>query len=121
MIIHGREVKFLRTVGATCKIADLCPGQELSNIAKLFDGSSVSKYENWSKIITYLSEGYEMAQKFDDLNYVPNPITLEEIMSVTQAEFDQLVSEASAAYMGEVPTVEVEEPKKKEETNETSD
>ncbi len=121
MIIHGREVKFLRTVGATCKIADLCPNQELQNIGDLFDGNTVSKYENWCKIIVYLNEGYEMAQKFDEPNYVPKPITLEEIHAITQDEFDQLVFEASAAYRGEVPTVEAEEPKKKEETNETSD
>lgn len=121
MFIHGREVKFLRTVGATCKIADICPGQEIKNIGELFDGNTTNKYENWSKIIVYLSEGYEQAQKFDDPSYVPNPLTMEEMMAITQPEFDQLVVEASSAYRGEMPTVETEEPKKKEETSETSD
>ena len=42
MLIHGREIKFLRTVQAACDIADICPKGDMANIGKLFDVSAVS-------------------------------------------------------------------------------
>ena len=49
------------------------------------------------------------------------PVTPEEIAILDEETFGNLVAEATRAWLGDVQTVEVEEPKKKVEINETSD
>lgn len=122
MIVHGREVKFLRTVWAVNEIAKACPN---NNINKLMDvlkaESTVTINETWVTFVCALSNGYEMAHKFADKDYKPNPLTPEELYVLADDEFTSLISEATNAWFGDKITVEVEEPKKKEETKETSD
>lgn len=124
MEVNGREVKFLRTIGATCEIAELCADGDLKNIGNLFTGKIHDRYVNWVKIILALNKGYEDSEVFRTKGkHEPNPLTEEEVMALPQNIFDQLVNLASIAYTGEVPTVEVEPDKsgKKNETSETSD
>lgn len=123
MEVNGREVKFLRTIGATCEIADLCDDGDLKNIGNLFKGKLNTRYKNWIHIIIALNKGYEENESYRTKGeHKPNPLTEQELMALPQKAFDELVNLASAAYMGEVPTIEVEAEKgKKNETNETSD
>lgn len=122
MIVHGREVKFLRTVWAVNEVAKVCPE---NNIGKLTEAlqtkSTVSLNETWATFMAALSNGYEMAQKYADKEYEPNPLTVEELYNLTEQEFESLLAEAMEAWLGDKVTVEVEEPKKKAETSETSD
>lgn len=122
MIVHGREVKFLRTVWAVNEIAKACPN---NNINKLMDvlksESTVTINDTWVTFVCALSNGYEMAQKYADKEYKPNPLTPEEVSVLMDDEFSSLIAEATNAWFGDKVTVEVEEPKKKEETKETSD
>lgn len=124
MEVNGREVKFLRTIGATCEIAELCMDGDLKNISNLFKGSLQSRYSNWTKIIMALNKGYEESEHYRTKGeHKIDLLSEEEIMALPQNVFDQLVNLASIAYTGEVPTVEVEADKsgKKNETSETSD
>ncbi len=122
MIVHGREVKFLRTVWAVNEVAKACPN---NNINKLMDvlksESTVTINDTWVTFVCALSGGYEMAQKYADKDYVPNPLTPEELYTLSELEFSILIEEATQAWFGDRQTVEVEEPKKKDETKETSD
>lgn len=73
-------------------------------------------------IISALSKGYEDAKHFEDENYVPNPVTEEELLHVSQDELNDLFVEATRVFYSMDQTVEVEEPKgRKKKTNETSD
>ena len=122
MIIHGREIKFLKTVGAVCEISEHCPGKDLKNITSLWkDGTQAEATNNFAIIISALNKGYEFAQKWEDPEYKPNPITIEELMSLNYDVFMSLFTEATIAFYGDEQTVEVEESKKKEEITETSD
>ncbi len=115
MIVHGREIKFLRTVQAACEIADICPKGDMANLGKLFEGTTKNRITNMANIIHFLNEGYEEAKAFEEEGYKPNPISVKEIMLLDEESFNNLFVEATDAFYGDKQTVEVEEPKKKEE------
>lgn len=122
MILHGREVKFLRTIWAVNEISKVCPMNNIGRLTEVLKSESTLEVnETWSTFICALSNGYEMARKFEDKDYVLKPVTAEELSVLTEDEFASLLSEATQAWFGDKVTVETEEPKKKEETNETSD
>lgn len=122
MKVHGREVKFLRTVWAVNEVAKACPMNDIGRIMeKLKTESTVELNEMWATFICALNGGYEMAHKFEDKDYKPNPLTIEELYTLSEEDFSALIREATEAWYGDKITVEVEESKKNEETGETSD
>lgn len=106
MDVFGREIGFLRTVAANCKIADMCPDGDISKGKSLFDGPYQKSQNTAAKFISYMNEGYEMKKKFEDPGYAPQVITPEEAMYLPDEMFDQLFLEALEAYSGEKITVE---------------
>lgn len=114
MLIHGREIKFLRTVQAACDIADICPKGDMANIAELFKGTTKTRITNMANIICFLNEGYEEAKAFEEEGYKPIPITVKEVMALNEDTFNSLFVEATEAFYGDKQTVEVEPEKKKE-------
>lgn len=122
MKVHGREVKFLRTVWAVNEVAKVCPMNDIGRIMeKLKTKSTVELNETWAVFICALNGGYEMAQKYEDKDYKPNPLTVDELYTLSEEDFAALIREATEAWYGDKITVEVEESKKNEETSETSD
>ena len=122
MKVHGREVKFLRTVWAVNEVAKVCPMNDIGRIMeKLKTKSTVELNETWAVFICALNGGYEMAQKYEDKDYKPNPLTVDELYTLSEEDFAALIREATEAWYGDKITVEVEESKKNEEINETSD
>ena len=121
MIIRGREIKFLRTVLATCEIADLCPDGKISKIGAIFSGTDMKVTRNEAEMIHALNKGYEMNARFEDPEHEVNIISVDELLNLTNKQFEELFAEAVAAFQSEVPTVEVEEKKSKKKTKETSD
>ena len=122
MILHDREVGFLRTVGAVSEIAKVCPKEDIAKFGEVLrSNSTVSVNETWTVFVCALSKGYEMSKHFFDKSYEMKPVTPEEISIIDEETFGNLVAEATRAWLGDVQTVEVEEPKKKVEINETSD
>lgn len=122
MKVHGREVGMLKTVSAVCEIEEICPEKNLRNISALFQAETFSeRMKIFSAVICALNRGYENSKKFEDKDYVPNPVTEEELRALDQDTFMELFTEATKVFYAMDQTVEVEEPKKKEEINETSD
>ena len=115
MEIHGREIKFLRTVKATSDLAKLCPNGDINRIGELFSESDISTtIESGAKLIHFLNEGYEMNKHFMDKDYKPNVLSVEEIMYLDDATYTKLIQSAMASLgVGAETTIEVEEPKKK--------
>ena len=116
MNIYGREVKFLRTVEATIKIADMCPDSDIEKANQLFDGSYQVSQQTAATFMAVLSEGYENNKAFADPEYKPHPLTEREALSLQSEKFSELFGEAIQAYVGEKVTVETEPVKKTEET-----
>jgi len=122
MYLHDREVGFLRTVGAVSEIAKVCPKEDIGKFGEVLKSNSTVTVNNtWTVFVCALSKGYEQSKKFFDKSYEMNPVTPEEISIIDEETFGMLVAEATRAWLGDVQTVEVEEPKKKDGINETSD
>lgn len=114
MLIHGREVNFLRTVKAACDIAKICPDENLANIGKVFSSKATPELTDSAVVfILAMNNGYEMSRKFEDSEYKANPLTKEELEVLPQETFDLLFAEAVNAFYGDKVTVEVEEEKSK--------
>lgn len=113
MKIHGREVGFLLTVGASAEIAKLCPKNDISRLGELFGDDYVASIDVVSKIVVALNKGHEMAKSFETQGYQPRPLTHEELMTLTTPQLMELQREAMAAFKTDSETtVEVEAPKK---------
>ena len=114
MQIYGREVKFRFTVGASAKISDLCPDGDITRLGEVLEGQYGQVTRDTAAIMVALSEGHEQARSFEEPGYKPQPITAEEVMSLTMSEFNALQQAALAAWTEDSkPTVEVA-PEKKE-------
>ncbi len=94
MVIHGREIHFLLTVGATRKIARLCPDNEIQNIGLVFEAKDTEKIiDTIAELSAAMSEGYESQQKYLHPGYEPNPLTKEEVLTLTIKELTDLQEE----------------------------
>lgn len=94
MLIHGREVHFLLTVGATKKIARLCPDNDIQNISLVFEAKETDKMiDTLAALAEAMSEGYEKQQKYINPSYKPQPLTQEEVLSLTINELSDLQNE----------------------------
>ena len=94
MIINGRDVHFLLTVGTTRRVAKLCPEGDISNIGLIFEGQSTDKIiDIIAEMAAAMSEGYEKRKHFSDPNYVPKPLDKEEVMFMTMTELENLQKE----------------------------
>lgn len=114
MQVHGREVGFRFTVGASAKISDLCPDGDISRLGEVLEGQYGGVARDTAAIIAALSEGYEQAQAYEVPGYEPRPLTVDEVMTLRMGEFAALQQAALAAWSEDSkPTVEVE-PEKKE-------
>jgi len=115
MIIHGREVKFFRSVEANCKILQLAPGGSIERFNTEVLGSD--DYEKSQRacatMMAIMSEAAELAAHYTDPDYEMNPLTQAEAMSLSSEDFSKAFTEALMAWSGEKPTV-VAEPKKKD-------
>lgn len=122
MEINGREIKFLRTVKATADLAKICPNGDIERLAELFDSDIAISLETGAKIIHFLNEGYEMNKHFMDRSYQPQIIGVDEIMYLDDKTFTALMKSAMDSLgVGAETTIEVEEPKKKENPGEVTD
>lgn len=107
MEIHGREIKFRRTVGATCRIAEACPDGDIQRASEMMTPENISKSQKFAAIfIAALNEGYENSMRYEDKDYVPNPITVDEIMCLDQDVFNDLITEAFGSFNDVKQTVE---------------
>ena len=121
MQVHGREVGFLFTVGASVEISELCPDGDLSRLGELLEGQYGKVTRDTATIIAALSEGYEQAMAFEAPGYKPQSLTVDELLSLSFAEFGALQAAALDAWrIGSATTVEVEPEKKENGEDRTS-
>lgn len=120
MIIHGREVNFALTVGSSTEISELCPDGNIERVGELFETSAYGKQvRSIAKLVCALSRGYETAKKYEEkangVDYAPNPLTIEELTTLTPDDFNAVALEAFACLSKDrKTTVETEQPKKAE-------
>lgn len=114
MKIYGKEYGFRLDVKGQADIAKLCPGGDIRRFNEIFKGGvSAAMIETVARVCVIMSEGYERRRCFEDLDHTFDPLTLDIAMSLDNAEFEQMQSEAMACYGADsTPTVETEPEKK---------
>lgn len=114
MVIHGREIGFLRTVKTTCDLAEICPDKDLEKLEVLLNSDVATAQKTAASMMQFLSEGYEMSRHFEDPSYEPRPLTQDEILFLDEKTYAELFKQAVDAFReGAATTVEVEEKKGK--------
>lgn len=119
MDIQGKKITLMRTVGAEVEIGDMCPDGNLKNLSDwLFKQSVTSRaIRNMAKFIVALSRAGESYLNYNNPEHIPEPLTVDEILSLPPDEFYALRDAAMTAFMnGGKTTVEVETPKKEKAT-----
>lgn len=119
MIIHGREVQFLLTVGATKKITRICPDKDFKNFSKVFKAfNGEQQIDALAIVAAAMSEGYEQNKKYTEPDYVPHPLTEEEALTLTIDQLselqDQIMKDIDAGMETSVATKPAKGSKKKE-------
>lgn len=117
MILKGREIKFLRTVNATCEIADLCPDGDIAKVDRLFLGRYSQSQINCAKFIQIMNKGYEDNCAYENDEYDPVYLDEKGLLYLPQDVFQELLTEASEAFSkGVERTVETAEDKSGKKT-----
>lgn len=117
MKIHGREIKFMKTVKGTDDLAKLCPNNDLKLIGEVFGGDDMSRMQHAMAVfIVAMNEGYEYNRMYETPGYEPHPLTMDEVMYLDHDEFIPLFTEAMGAFKKDKPTIEAEAKSKKKVT-----
>lgn len=113
MKVRGKEIKFLRTVQTTIDLIEIAPDKDANRITELFTGSVDTVLKNGAVLIHSLNKGYEMSKHREDPTYEPQIISVEDIMYLSQEQFNELLNEAIKEFTNVETTVETEKSKKK--------
>lgn len=99
MTINGREVRFRRTVKTNCLLAEQSPNKDITRYSELWTDASFSDGQLAAAFFIFaMSDGYESWRSFKESGYVPQPISVEELMTLDESEFSALLGEAISAY-----------------------
>lgn len=120
MEIHGREVRFRRTVLGNCKIADNSPGGDINRFNELLTGDYATAQRAAAVFMAAMSEGYEMARQYDEPGYTMRPLSVDEALILDTDEFNALFAEAMGAFAADGETTVETEPVKKTADDESA-
>jgi hypothetical protein len=98
MELNGREVGFTYNILASLKVAKLCPDGKLENIEQLFGGTYDDDVSNTSKFMIALNAGWIASMKAQDPEFDVKPLTEDELMLLTSADYLAFQQEALKAY-----------------------
>ena len=116
MIIHGKERLFLLTVQASVDIAEMCPDGDLARIAEVLEGPQAKSLRFIAKFVAAMNRGYENNRKYEEPGYDPDPLTVDEILSMPLSDIMEAENEAMREFrMNAKSEIEVKDQPKKEE------
>lgn len=115
MNIFGQEYEFLLTIGASEKIAGLCPDGDMTRIGEMLDAKTADLFDFFVQFILSMSEGSDENRRFwgKELNH--DPLTAEKLRALSFKELKNIQAEAMKKFKEDMATtVEVAPPKKEE-------
>lgn len=121
MTIFNEEYGFMLTIGATAKIADLCPDGDLNRMGEVLDGKTSDTINFTASFICAMAAGFDDARRFAGEEITHRPLTVEMVKALPGNVFNEVQSAALSAFKGDMEaTVEVAPSKKKENLNQAS-
>ncbi len=114
MKIHGKERKFMLTVGASMDIADLCPHGDITKLGEVIaKGSYAEQMRMTLKLALIMNHGYEDNRAFEEEGYKADYITEDELRTLKPGEISELSDAILNAYRGDIQGEIELEPEKK--------
>lgn len=112
MEVNGREIKFRRTVKTNCLLIEQSPGKDIRRYQERFsDADPVEAQFSAAFLIYAMNLGYEEWLSFKDKTHTPDPLTVDEIMTLDDTEIVALFKEAVAAMTADGKTTVETQPK----------
>lgn len=112
MIIRGKERGFELNVQSHGEISELCENKDFANFGKLFGGTQTENLKMDMQIAVIMNRGYEDHKAFDDPNYTPDYLKIEDMKFLTMPQIQELESALLAAVVEDQKTeIEAEPPK----------
>lgn len=111
MIIHGKDIRFKLTVGASGEIADLCPDRDIAKIGDMLSGAYGDSIITTEKFCRILNKWYVRCEKYAGRK--ADSIEEGELLTLEPNEYNQLINEAMGAFSSDAKTDVNAEPKKK--------
>lgn len=99
MLIHGREIGFAFTVGASAEVAKLCPNNDITRIGEVLGPDFVKNVEISTTLILLLNDGHVGIEKL--MGRDAERITREEIMLLTPAELNAVTAHIMQTMAGD--------------------
>lgn len=99
MLIHGREIGFAFTVGASAEVAKLCPNNDITRIGEVLGPDFAKNVEISTTLILLLNDGHVGIEKL--MGREAERITREEIMLLTPAEFNAVTAHIMQTMAGD--------------------
>ena len=120
MIIRGKERGFELNVQSHAEIEKLCENKDFDNFMKLFDGKTQGENIQMDmRIACILNKGYEDRLAYEDPNYSPVYLTMEDMRFMKIVDVQKMERELiKAISAGNETTVEGEPPKAGKKTEE---
>ena len=116
MKIFGNQYDFALTVGASAKIAEMCPDGDPSRIGEILSGDNFSATAKTSaEIMVVMASAADAVKRFEGVSATHPELTVEMLFALTQADFMAAMTEAMSAFgRDSKQTIEAEKKKKKE-------
>ena len=111
MNVHGKEIGFALTVGASIELARMCPENDIQKIGELFGDTYLANMENIVKFLSIMSKGFKDAEWIDGRQ--ADSLSEDMIRSLRPDELTELMNEAMASFKMD-STGEIEAESKKE-------
>ena len=108
MIINGKERKFEFTVGAADDVSELCPGKDIANFSKIYEGRNKVKVDK--KLALILNHAAEDHLHYEDPDHTPDYLTDDDLNFMSFWDLDKLEAELTAAMAAGVKTAVKTEP-----------
>lgn len=96
MIVHGKNIGFALTVGASIELSRMCPNHDITRIGEVFGDNYLSNMENIVKFIMIMSKGFKDAEALEGRK--ADALTEEQVKGMMPDELTSLMSEAMASF-----------------------
>lgn len=90
MIIHGKEIGFALTIGASVNIAKMCPNNDITRIQEVIGSDYVSIVETTAKMMRWMNDAYVGIEHLAGRK--AETISDEEIMLLTPKEMNEVTA-----------------------------
>lgn len=120
MIIRGKERGFELNVQSHAEIEKLCENEDFNNFTKIFKGKTQGENVQMDmRIACILNKGYEDRKAYEDPNYSPVYLTMEDMRFMKIVDVQKMEQELIKVIIADnETTVEGEPPKAGKKTEE---